>query len=113
MGARSRRKGAAFERWLAHYLNATIPGASARRGIQYRDGGKEACDVVSELPLHIECKHGKKPNLRRALDQARNDAERGRWAAAVCKDDNAAPVVLMSLEDWADLMREWWEMRRR
>ena len=47
--------------------------------------------------------------MRQALDAC----PPGRWPIAVCKDDHATPLVTMQLEDFLELVREWWERRDR
>ena len=85
-----------------------VPEAAVRRGAQAR-GGAEAPDV--DVPgMWVECKHGKKVNLRAALTQAIGDAALGRVPVAVCKDDRAEPVVVMRLADFLTL---WTRARGR
>jgi hypothetical protein len=110
MGALSRRKGAHFERVLVTLFREAMPGATIRRGLQARSG-EEVADV--DLPcFHVEAKHHHKTNVRAALKQALDEAQPGKWPVAVCKDDHAHPIVAMQLEDFLDLVREWWERRR-
>lgn len=108
MGALSRNKGVLFERWVVKALQQVLP--NARRGIQYRDGGKEASDVIG-TPFHLECKHGKQPSPRAALAQAKADAENGKLIACVIKDDRRDPFVVMPFSDWIELVsdaaRDW------
>ena len=108
-GARSRRKGAAFERELAQRFREVMPGAGVRRGLQYRTG-EEAPDV--EVPCFwVEAKHHHRTNVRAAMRQAEGACPPGRWPIAVCKDDHATPLVTMQLDDFLELVREWWERR--
>ena len=99
-GAHSRRKGAAFERELVHRFREVMPDAGIRRGLQCRSG-EEASDV--EVPCFwVEAKHHHRTNVRAAMRPI-----------AVCKDDHATPLVTMQLEDFLELVREWWERRDR
>lgn len=108
MGARSRRKGAAWERELVQRFRPLVPEVVVHRGAQAR-GGEEAPDV--DVPgLWLEAKHGKKVNLRAALAQAIGDASTGRVPVAVCKDDRSEPVVVMRLEDFLTM---WTRARGR
>ena len=106
-GARSRRKGARFERELVHQFREAMPGADVRRGLQWR-GGDEVPDVDCPV-LWLESKRGKKPNVRAALRQATDAAPKGRIPLAVIRDDRAEAFVAMSLADFLELLREWWE----
>lgn len=110
-GARSRRKGAAFERELVRRFREIMPDAGVRRGLQYR-AGQEASDV--EVPCFwVEAKHHHRTNVRAAMRQAIDACPPGRWPIAVCKDDHATPLVTMQLEDFLELVGEWWEKRDR
>ena len=110
-GAMSRRKGAAYERALVHLFRAAMPGADVKRGLQSRSG-EEVADV--ECPVFwVESKRGRKPNVRAALKQALEAAPKGRMCVAVIRDDRADPFVGMMLDDFLDLVREWWELRSR
>lgn len=105
----SRAKGHNFERKVAADLREVMPGCDAKRGWQSRGGGKEEADV--EIPnVHVECKHGKKPNLRAAYEQAANDT-RGRIPVAVCKDNRRPPLVVIGYEDWLAMMGQLWELK--
>ena len=110
-GQRSRRKGAQFERELVWRFREVMPGAEVRRGLQSR-GGEEVADV--DCPVFwVEAKRGKLPNVRAALRQAEADAPKGRIPVAVIRDDRAAPFVALSLEDFLEFVREWWEGRQQ
>ena len=110
-GAGSRRKGAAFERELARQFREAMPDAGIRRGLQCRTG-EEAPDV--EVPCFwVEAKHHHRTNARAAMRQALANCPPGRWPVAVCKDDRAEPLVTMQLEDFLELLREWWAQRDR
>ena len=111
MGARSRRKGAAYERELVHLFRDAMPGAEIRRGLQCR-GGEEVADI--DCPVFFpEAKRGKKPNVRTALAQARGAAPKGRIPIAIIRDDRAEPFVVLDLDPFLDFVREWWERRPR
>ena len=103
MSAGQRRKGHDFERVTASKLRVIFP--DARRGLQYQDGAQ--CSDVVGTPFHIECKCGKKPNVRAALRQALEDCGRAKWIACVIKDDRQEPMVVMPWGDWLELVEEW------
>lgn len=87
MGRMSRQKGKRGERELAHEMNRVLgEHTNARRGVQYQ-GGSESPDVVSALPLHIECKRTETLNAYAALAQANADAPDG-VPAIVCHRRN-------------------------
>jgi|GEM_PF-1019914 len=113
MDARScRRKGRDFERAITRSLAAVFGREKVRRGIPYGDG-RECADIVAP-GLWVECKAQRRTNPRAALRQAmRGAAGRDVRPVAVCKDDRQAPVVVMQLGDFLELLREWHERRAR
>ena len=105
-GRRSRNKGRVWERALVKRFREAMPDAEIKRGMQYRSG-EEAPDV--EMPCFwVEAKHHNRTNIKAALRQAIEAALKGRWPIAVCKDDHQPPVVAMLLDDFLDLVSEWW-----
>ncbi len=110
-GNHSRRKGHDFERALVHVFREAMPGAEVRRGLQSRSGA-EVADV--DCPVFFpEAKRGKKPNVRAALAQALAAAPEGRIPLAVVRDDRAEPFVALRLDDFLELVRDWWTLRTR
>lgn len=110
-GARSRRKGASYERELVHRFREAMPGADVKRGFQTRSG-QEAADV--ECPVFwVESKRGKKPNMRAALRQAIEAAPEDRVPIAVVRDDRAEATVTLLLDDFLGLVSQWWELLGR
>ncbi|MFZ5443316.1 MAG: hypothetical protein ACOZQL_25130 [Myxococcota bacterium] len=108
-GAHSRRKGAGFERELVQRFREVMPDATIRRGLQFRTG-EETPDV--DCPVFWpEAKRGKQPNVRGALRQATNAALPGRIPIAIIRDDRAEPFVALSLDDFLELVAEWWARR--
>ncbi len=110
-GRGSKRKGADWERELVLRFREVMPGGDVRRGLQSR-GGQEVPDVDA-APFWIEAKRGRKPNIRGALKQVTSDAAPGRIPLTVIRDDRAAPIVALTLEDFLDLVSEWWTGRRQ
>ena len=69
-------------------------------------GGKENPDVTL-AGMHVECKRVEALRLYDALEQARRDAN-GHAVPCVMHRKNHAPwVVIMYLDDWIQLYREW------
>jgi hypothetical protein len=96
-GARSRRKGRAWEQELVHHFRRVWP--SAKRGIGQARLGSEVCDVEG-TPWWVEAKVGGRTNPRAAIRQA-EAATDGRQVVAVCKDNQTKPG--RSAEVWVTL----------
>jgi hypothetical protein len=112
MGARSRRKGARWERDLVHIFAEVFGTENVRRGLQFRDGA-DAADVITPA-FWVEAKVGKLTNPRAALRQATEASTgKGLWPIAVCKDDRDDPFVAIALDDFLDVLKEWWAQRTR
>jgi len=111
MGGRSsRRKGADFERAMVHRFREVFGDDDVRRGLQSR--GEEVPDV--DVPCFwIECKREKRTSPRAALEQAVDAAPKGRIPIAICKDDRRETTVTLLLDDFLELVREWWRSTNR
>lgn len=96
-------KGRAFELKVAKVLKAIW--ATARRGIQFRDGGKEAGDIEG-VPLHVECSKGAE-SIWAKWQQALDDAVIRKLPPVVVKQrDRDKPVVMMHLQTFAYLLTQ-------
>lgn len=98
----SRQKGARGERELARMFREQ--GYDCRRGQQYN--GLEGEDVVGLPGIHVECKRVERLNLYDAIDQAKRDAG-GKIPAVYHRKNNCGWLVIMTLDDWFRLFREW------
>lgn len=107
MGNRSRRKGHRFERAVARRFSEAL-GVDARRGLQARGGDTEAADVeVPGVPVHVECKRGKRTRIKAALAQAVEAAPPDTWPVAITRDDREDALATLRLEDLLELLGEW------
>jgi hypothetical protein len=109
LGRRSRTKGATFEREISKALAEIMPDEKIQRGIQSRFGGREYADV--ECPFfHVECKRGKKTNIKAAMRQAIDDlGDKPKMPVAITRDDRESALVTMLLDDWLELVAEWYQ----
>jgi len=112
VGKMQRDKGARFEREVAKIFREALPGCDAKRGLQTRGGAAEVPDVQAG-PFAIECKVGKKPPVRFALDTAVEHCPRGCYPMAIIKEDRRQPFAVMPLDDLLEILTEWWEYRNR
>lgn len=102
MGKMQRVKGRAFEQKLARLFKSIWP--EAHRGIQYRDGGKEAEDIAG-TPIHVEASIGGE-SIWAKWHQALKDSEKSKKPPIVVKKrDREDPVVLMHLWMFGLLMQ--------
>ena len=103
----SRRKGSVGERELARKLRDEYGYKDAKRGQQYCGLAGNA-DVVDALPgIHIECKRTERLSLYEAMSQAKRDAREDELPAVFHRKNNAEWVVIMTLDDWMNLYREF------
>jgi len=107
-GKKSKRKGGVFEREMVNFFRETLSDAwHVQRLLQSRGGaGLPDIEIVlgDRLLLHAECKHSLRPNIWRAMDQARHDAHRGAVPIAITKQTNGYTLVTMDLADFASLL---------
>ena len=98
MGAMQRRKGATFEREVAHDLAAAL-GVKVTRNIgQSRDGG----DDITVGPFRVECKRRKRLAVVEgwlAQAEASRDCE-GQMPVVVARQDHGAALVVMRWSHW-------------
>lgn len=108
-GARSRRKGASYERELANRWRDSGLYPDAERGIGQARSGGDVPDVTG-TPWWVEAKCQARPNVFAALEQA-EEATDGRAPIVVaCRRVAGAPskastVVAMRLEVFEALVR--------
>ena len=106
-GRASRAKGHTFERFVAGSVSLKWK-CNARRGIQTRDGGKEAGDViVSLVPVHIECKATERSSPWAALRQARAEASENCYPIVIHKRNREGAVVIVDLDDFLTMTAGW------
>jgi len=98
-------KGATLERMVAQALKDAGLDKYARRsfmsgGFQQGDG-----DVVTRLPIHLECKNQESWSPLDAYDQALRDRSSARkTAVVVLKKNRTVPFVFLTLEDFINLL---------
>lgn len=96
MSASQRRKGASYEREIAHFLS-TIYGHPVKRNLsQARDGG----DDIRVGGLVVECKRRSKIAMLRWYEQAAKAAHgTGCTPVVVMREDNGESYALLKLTD--------------
>jgi hypothetical protein len=109
-GKGARKKGQRWELDCVQFLRKVFPKETVRRGLQARSG--EECPDVECPILWVECKAGKKVGFRGALTQAQRAMSAGRIPVVFAKDDYCPPYAFMGLDDFLDLIEEWWAMRQ-
>jgi len=105
VGKYSRDKGARFEREVANKLKRVFGPRTTRSSGQCFSGDTRA-DV--DCPkIWVECKVGKRPNIKAALEQAEaaeKIADTGKTPVAICKWDRQEAIASMRLDDFIDLL---------
>tara|TARA_R100001244_G_scaffold2951_3_gene4254 strand:- start:1891 stop:2286 length:396 start_codon:yes stop_codon:yes gene_type:complete len=111
-GAKSRRKGAVWEREVSSILTTLTGVGCARRLRQYQIGGS---DIETELPIAVECKTGYRINASKALQQVQDAAEMGElpfvWVKQNKKGGSPSRYVIVHEDDFLpillDYLRGW------
>lgn len=105
MSKLSRDKGARFERLVANLLKPVFGEKTTRSSGQCFSGDTRADVDCPEL--WIECKAGKRPNIKAALEQAEEaKASNGsdKICVAVCKWDRQPPTATLRLDDFIEII---------
>jgi Holliday junction resolvase len=99
----SKQKGKKGELELAKLLREY--GYDTRRGQQY--SGIEGMDIVGLPYIHVEVKRRERLNIYDAMRQAARDAKDDEKPAVFWRKNKENWLVIMKLEDWIELYREW------
>lgn len=106
MGKYSRDKGARFEREIANRLKEVFGPRVTRSSGQCFSGDTRA-DV--DCPdFWVECKVGKRPNIKAALEQAEEARESSRsikTPVAICKWDRDEAIASMRIDVFIQLLK--------
>lgn len=99
MGSKERNRGARGERLLRDFLNAY--GFETRRGDCFR----HESDLVGLKGIHVECKFVDRLNIRKAMEQAEEEAEKKKDGLPVVfhKTTRKPWLVTMRGDDWVNL----------
>lgn len=100
-GNYSRNKGARGERLLVHFLQSL--GIDCHRGYTFL----KQSDLTGIDGVHVECKMRESLNVRKALDQAIEEAEKRKdgLPTVFWKASRKEWVTVMRTEDWAKLYK--------
>ena len=106
MGKYQREKGARFEREIANVLKEVFGPKTIRSSGQCFSGDTRA-DV--DCPsIWVECKVGKRPNIKAALEQAEEASssnDSGKKCVAICKWDREPATATMRLTDFVEILK--------
>ena len=106
MGKYQRDKGANFERYVANRLKEVFGPRTTRSSGQCFKGDLRADVDCPEI--WVECKVGKRPNIKAALEQAEEaeaGAQTGKSPVAICKWDRQEPIASMRLDFFIELIK--------
>jgi len=113
MTINSRTKGHSYERTVAKQFAEVMPGADIKRGLGQCRAGSDVPDVVTPW-FWVECKRGKKTNIKAALRQAEAACgDRPLYCIAVTRDDRDDAMVTMRFDDFLEIVRDLWELKTR
>lgn len=106
-GKSCRDKGHSFERMIAKMIRdeTDLTSYMVHRGAQSRSGS-DAPDVVVPGQMWIECKRGRRVNVKSAIEQAISACTDSRSPVVISKDDGGRILVTMLFEDWIKLARD-------
>ena len=104
MGLKEREKGARGERMLRDELQK-LGFEEVTRGFVWN----HTSDLIGLEDIHVECKFQEKLNIRAALAQAEEEAEKRKdgMPTVFSKTSRKPWIVTMNLEDWAKLYRAY------
>lgn len=99
MGNKEKQKGARGERLLRDFLNER--GLDVKRGFVWL----HQSDLVGLIGIHVECKFVEKLNVRKALQQATEEAEKRKdgMPCVFWKVSRLPWITIMWSEDWIRL----------
>ena len=109
MGKYQRDKGARWERAVAIDLRKAL--GDAKRGLQSRGGASEEPDVRAGGIVVAECKVGKKPPIRKALETSVTNCAPGEIPIAVIKEDRKVPFAVVRWCDFLEILSVWYHNR--
>jgi len=81
---------------------------NAKRSQQYCGLGENSADITDALPnIHIECKRVESLNIIKAMEQAKNDANKGNFPTVFHRKNNQKWLVTMGIDDWILIYNEY------
>ena len=85
-------------------------GFDTRRSVQYNGKAEDGqADLVGLKGIHIESKRTERLNLYDAMAQAKHDAKGGALPTVFHRKNNSNWLVVMDLDDWMQLYKEYYE----
>ena len=95
-------KGGDFEKWCAAELQQLLPGLTVER-LRPKPGRRNP-DILTPF-MAVECKAGRRPSTRQALEQAIDADRDDRIPVAIIKDDDREAFVVMKFSDFKAFLR--------
>ena len=94
-GLRSRRKGHAFERWVANRFKIFFP--YAERKLEYQESEADGIDLKNTGNFRVQCKAYKNYAPISKIEEIK---KKDGIPLLVTKGDNKPPMVVLSLSDF-------------
>jgi len=95
-------KGIRFERWVLKQLREALPDFEFEH--LRAEQGRKNPDILGPF-FAYECKTGKRPSTRQALDQIMESDREGRMPVAVIRDDGGEAFVVLPLPAFLKLLK--------
>lgn len=102
-GRGARRKGHAFERWVAKKLRGVFPGA--KRHLEYQADEALGVDIDGSGVYKIQCKRGRRYAPLSAIDEVQLCPIEGGIKILVTKGDNTEPLAALPFEHFLHLLK--------
>ena len=104
MGKMQRRKGHAFERWVANQLKKIFP--EARRHLEYQASEAIGVDVANTGKFKVQCKRGRKYSPLSAIKEIQICPFEGGVPVLVTQGDFEEPLAVLPFSEFLDLLNE-------
>ena len=102
--AKGKRGENLFCHWLRQWELADGTPVEARRGVQFGKGSHLNPDVISNLPVHWECKNTNRLRIHSAISQALVDANGTKPAIVAYKANFQDWVAILTMDQMMEFL---------
>lgn len=104
MGKLSRRKGHAFERWVAIQLRKVFP--EAKRQLEYQFSDCVGVDLANTGDYKIQCKRERKYSPISAIEEVQICPLEGGVRVLITKADDKEPLAVLPFSEFVRLLKK-------